>query len=129
MPLVRIDLPDSISPDQALRIGEAINATMESVLLVPKGDKFQIITRHPRDSRNLTTAYLGIDYTEGLVVVQVTLNQGRSVELKKAFYAQVAASLQNLGIRRQDVLISLIEVPRENWSFGNGEMQYAPTAL
>ena len=129
MPLVRIDLPDSISPDQALRIGEAINATMESVLLVPKGDKFQIIARHPRDSRNLTTAYLGIDYTEGLVVVQVTLNQGRSVELKKAFYAQVAASLQNLGIRRQDVFISLIEVPRENWSFGNGEMQYAPTAL
>ena len=129
MPLVRIDLPDSISPDQALQIGEAINATMESVLLVPKGDKFQIIARHSRDSRNLTTAYLGIDYTEGLVIVQVTLNQGRSVELKKAFYAQVAASLHDLGIRRQDVFISLIEVPRENWSFGNGEMQYAPTPL
>jgi 4-oxalocrotonate tautomerase len=128
MPLVRIDLSDAISPDQALRIGEAINATMESVLNVPQGDKFQIIARHSRESRNLTSAYLGIDYTENLVIVQLTLNQGRSVELKKAFYAQVADSLQHLGIRRQDVFISLVEVPRENWSFGNGEMQYVPTA-
>jgi phenylpyruvate tautomerase PptA (4-oxalocrotonate tautomerase family) len=126
MPLVRIDLPDSISADQALRIGEAINAVMESVLNVPPGDKFQIIARHARESRNLTKAYLGIDYTEGLVIVQLTLNQGRSIELKRAFYAQVADSLQQLGIRRQDVFISLVEVPRENWSFGNGEMQYAP---
>lgn len=128
MPLVRIDLSDSIPPDQALRIGEAINAAMESVLNVPQGDKFQIIARHARESRNLTSAYLGIEYSEGLVIVQVTLNQGRSVELKRAFYAQVADSLQDLGIRRQDIFIGLVEVPRENWSFGNGEMQYAPPA-
>ena len=121
-------MPDSTSPAQALQIGEAINAAMESVLNVPQGDKFQIIARHAKGARNLSTAYLGIEYTDGLVIVQVTLNQGRSVELKKAFYAQVADSLQRLAIRRQDVVINLVEVPRENWSFGNGEMQYAPTA-
>ena len=71
MPLVRIDLPDSISSDLALPICEAINATMELAFNVPQGDKFQIIARHSRESRNLTGAYLGIDYTEGLVIVSV----------------------------------------------------------
>jgi hypothetical protein len=48
------------------------------------------------------------------------------VELKKAFYRRVAGDLSELGVRPQDVFINLVEVARENWSFGNGEMQYAP---
>lgn len=126
MPLVRIDVPESIPENRARLFGEAINNAMEAVINVPKGDKFQLVSRLPRGARNLTGSYLGIDYTEEMVVIQITLNQGRSVELKKAFYARVADDLSALGVRREDVFISLVEVPRENWSFGNGEMQYQP---
>ena len=126
MPLVRIDVPLSMSEERSRLVGEAINDAMELVINVPKGDKFQLISRLPASARNLTGSYLGIDYSDDLVVIQVTLNQGRSVELKKAFYARVATDLASLGIRRQDVFINLVEVPRENWSFGNGEMQYGP---
>lgn len=57
---------------------------------------------------------------------QITLNAGRSVEQKRALYARIVALLaENPGIRPQDVLINLVEVPRENWSFGSGEAQYA----
>lgn len=128
MPLVQINVCDSMSEDLACQIGEAINIVMETVLNVPKGDKFQIISRTPAGARNMTPSYLGIEYSKDLVVIQITLNQGRTVAMKKAFYLQVAENLTALGIRRQDIIISLVEVPRENWSFGNGEMQYEPIA-
>jgi 4-oxalocrotonate tautomerase len=59
-------------------------------------------------------------------LIQITLNHGRTLEQKKAFYRRVADDLAELGVRKQDVLINLVEVAKENWSFGNGEMQYGP---
>jgi phenylpyruvate tautomerase PptA (4-oxalocrotonate tautomerase family) len=59
------------------------------------------------------------------VIIQITLNEGRTVELKKAFYKQLAERLhEELGVRMEDVFISLVEVKKENWSFGNGIAQY-----
>ena len=126
MPLVRIDLPQCIEHGTARDIGEAINQALLEVMNVPAGDKFQLITRSSADGRNVTPEYLGIRYSAGLVVIQITLNQGRSVELKKALYTRVANDLARLGTRREDVFINLVEVAKENWSFGNGEMQYGP---
>ena len=125
MPLVRIDLPQSIDGDRAQKIGETIHNAMTDVINVPKDDKFQVITRHPPEGRNVTSEYLGIHYSNNVLLIQITLNQGRTVELKKAFYQRVANDLAELGLRKQDVVINLVEVPKENWSFGNGEMQYA----
>ena len=122
MPLVRIDLPESLNAECARRIGDIVNDAMIDVFNVPRGDKFQIIARHPPGGRNLTTEYLGITYSDKLILIQVTLNQGRTVELKQAFYKRVAEDITGLGLRKEDVLISLIEVPKENWSFGNGEV-------
>jgi phenylpyruvate tautomerase PptA (4-oxalocrotonate tautomerase family) len=56
----------------------------------------------------------------------VTLNEGRTVEMKRAFYKAIADGLHDrLKLRREDVVINLVEVKKENWSFGNGEAQYA----
>lgn len=126
MPLVRIDLPQSIDAQTAQRIGAAIDQAMMDIINVPKGDKFQIIARHPPEGRNLTQEYLGIAYSNNMVLIQITLNQGRTLEQKKAFYGRVAHELAGLGLRKQDVVINLVEVAKENWSFGNGEMQYGP---
>jgi len=126
MPLVRIDLPQSIDADRAQKIAETIHKAMTDVINVPKDDKFQVITRHPPEGRNVTSEYLGIHYSNNVALIQITLNQGRTVELKKAFYQRVANDLAELGLRKQDVVINLVEVPKENWSFGNGEMQYGP---
>jgi 4-oxalocrotonate tautomerase len=126
MPFVRIDVPQSIDARLARDIGEAINRAMNDVINVPSGDKFQIITRSAADGRNVALEYLGIRYSEGLILIQITLNHGRPVELKKAFYKRVADDLVGLGVRKEDVFINLVEVAKENWSFGNGEMQYGP---
>jgi 4-oxalocrotonate tautomerase len=126
MPLVRIDVPQSIDANTATRIGDAVNRALTEVISVPEGDRFQVITRCPPEGLNLTPGYLGIRYSEKLILIQITLNHGRTSELKKALYRRVADDVAELGLRKEDVFINLVEVPKENWSFGNGEMQYGP---
>ena len=92
----------------------------------PKDDRFQVIHEHSPESHIADENYLGIERTKDCVFIQLMLNAGRTVEQKKAFYKAVADGLHGrLGLRREDVFISLVEVAKENWSFGNGEAQYA----
>ena len=128
MPLVRINLSKSASAETVRNVSEVVYDAMINVANVPANDKFQIINRHADDELVYPAeGYLGVTYTPGIVFIQVTWNAGRTIEVKKAFYKAVAEGISTkAGIRIQDVFISLIDVAREDWSFGNGEMQYAP---
>lgn len=128
MPLVRINLSKSAFAETVLTVSDVVYDAMINVANVPANDKFQIITRHADDELVYPAdGYLGITYTPSIVFIQVTWNAGRTIEVKKAFYKAVAEGISTkAGIRIQDVFISLIDVAREDWSFGNGEMQYAP---
>ena len=102
---------------------------MLDILNVPKDDRFQIIAEHAKGVLQFDRDYLGIHRTDDCVFVQITLNSGRTVEMKQRFYRAVADGLHEaLKLRREDVFISLVEVSKENWSFGNGEAQYATPA-
>jgi 4-oxalocrotonate tautomerase len=69
---------------------------------------------------------LGIEYSRDLTVIQITCNDGRTVEQKRALFAAIADNLvDRAGLRREDVFVNLVEVGKENWSFGNGLAQYA----
>ncbi|MGH6654465.1 MAG: tautomerase family protein [Actinocrinis sp.] len=126
MPLVRIDLPEGRTPQQRAAIGQAVHDALVTALNVPAEDRFQVITEHAPGALAADPHYLGIERSGQALIVDVTLNEGRSVELKKAFYRAVADNLHDrVGLRREDVVISLTEVRKENWSFGNGEAQYA----
>jgi 4-oxalocrotonate tautomerase len=128
MPLVRINLSRTAAPEVVKAIGDTVYEAMTAVANVPANDRFQIVTRHDADELIYPAdGYLGISYSASIVFIQVTWNAGRSVDIKKAFYAAVANGIhEKTGIRKEDVWISLVDVARENWSFGNGEMQYAP---
>ena len=127
MPLVRIDLNKSYNAENWKKIGEIIYRAMEQEISVPKDDKFQIITKYDDTELNIPESYLGIKYTNKIVIIQIALNSGRSTELKQKLYKRIAEDLnKELDIRKEDVFISLVEVAKENWSFGNGEAQYAP---
>jgi 4-oxalocrotonate tautomerase len=126
MPLVRIDLPTETTSAIRRHIGDMVHDSMVVALNVPKDDRFQIISGHEPDGRVIDPTYLGIERTANCVIIQITLNEGRTVDQKRAFYRMVADQLhEHLAIRREDVLINLIEVRKENWSFGHGEAQYA----
>nr|WP_223146793.1 tautomerase family protein [Methylomonas fluvii] len=108
------------------KIGKIVHQEMVHTISVPEKDRFQVITEHDNNSLIYDSNYLGIHRSDGIIFIQITLNEGRDVGLKKSLYKNIADSLHNqLDIRREDVLISLVEVKKENWSFGNGIAQYA----
>ena len=126
MPLVRIDLASGKPSDYRATIGDVVYGAMREVLDVPRDDRFQIIAEHSAENLAIDRSYLDIARPDDCLVIQVTLNAGRSVDQKRAFYAAVADGLHDrLGVRRQDVFINLVEVDKANWSFGNGEARYA----
>jgi phenylpyruvate tautomerase PptA (4-oxalocrotonate tautomerase family) len=128
MPLVRIDIAKHHPAGFGRAVGDIVYRAMLSEISVPADDKFQIISTHEADEMNIPTSFMGIEYSPGIVFIQITLNQSRTTELKKKFYQRIANDLSaELGMRKQDVFINLIEVNKENWSFGNGEMQFGPT--
>src|SRR5271168_3630074 len=122
MPLARIDLAEGKAADYRGTIGEVVYGAQVEVLKAPKDDRFQVITEHPAQDFIFDPNYLGIQRSKDCVFIQVTLNAGRTVDQKSAFYKAIADGLHvRLGLRREDVFISLIEVNKENWSFGNGQ--------
>ena len=126
MPLVRISLREGKSETYRRALADGIHRAMVDAISVPPLDRFQVITEHPAESLIYDPAYLEIARGDDVVYVQITLNAGRSTEQKRALYARMAELLQaSPGLRPQDLLISLVEVSRENWSFGDGQAQYA----
>lgn len=126
MPLVRISLLEGRSKSAIEKISNVVHQAMVETISVPPQDRFQLVTEHPKGCLVYDPDYLNIRRSDEVVFIQITLNQGRSLELKKALYARVAELLhQEAGLRKEDVLINLVEVPKENWSFGNGIAQYA----
>ena len=126
MPLVRISLMKGKPEGFGKKVGEVVYRAMVDTINVPEKDHFQIITEHDKSTLIYDPSYLSIPRTDEIVVIQITLNDGRTVDLKKALYKTIAERLHaQLGIRLEDVLINLVEVKKENWSFGNGIAQYA----
>jgi 4-oxalocrotonate tautomerase len=126
VPLVRIDLPRGKSPEYRRTVADVVYTAMTTVFKVPEDDRFMVIAEHDPDSLVIDPGYLGISRGPDALLIQVTLNEGRAVPLKRDFYQAVAEGLRDrVGLRIEDVTVNLVEVPKENWSFGNGEAQYA----
>lgn len=126
MPLVRVDIPAGKPASYRKAVSESVHAAMVETINVPNDDRFQVITEHEASSLVVDPTYLGITRGADAILIQITLNEGRTVEMKQAFYKALADGLhQRAGIRREDIVVSLVEVKKENWSFGNGIAQYA----
>ena len=126
MPLVRIDLRRGKSAAYKRAICDGVYRAMLDTFAVPKEDRFMVVTEHDDDGFIYSDDYLDIARSNDLVIIQITANDTRTVDQKKAFFAKIAALLsENPGLRKEDIFINLVEVKKENWSFGNGIAQYA----
>lgn len=126
MPLVRIALPKGKSVEFRGAVSAGVQRALMETFDVPKDDLFQIITEHDGAEIVHSDSYLGIAYSDGLTLIQLTVSDTRGVDQKKRLYRRIVDILaENPGLRREDVFINLIETKRENWSFGRGEAQYA----
>ena len=129
MPLVRIDLTHGRTAEQRRRIGDAVHRALVQTLGVPERDRFQLITEHSGSDLVYDREYLGIKRTDGIAIIQITLSTGRTPAQKRALFRRIADNLAELDVRREDVWINLVEVAKENWSFGLGLASYGPEVV
>jgi 4-oxalocrotonate tautomerase len=126
MPFVRIDLLRGKDTSYRSKLGQAVYDALSSIG-APEHDRFQVIAEHDPDGLIFDRTYLGIDRSDNFVAVQITFNEGRTLDQKKALYKAIVKNMgDSVGMRPQDVFVNLVEIRKENWSFGNGEAQYAP---
>lgn len=126
MPLVRIDTARKEDPEFIVQVGDIVYRSMRAAINIPENDHFQVLNEHSIDHIIYDDQYLGIERTDQIIFIQITLNEGRTIEQKKNLFQTIAKSLNfELQVRMQDVFINLVEVKKENWSFGNGIAQYA----
>ena len=126
MPLVRISLVKGKPEAYRRKVGDAVHRALVEAIGVPPLDRFQLLTEHEPGDLVYDSNYLGIVRTSDLVIVQITLSTGRTLEQKRALYRRIAGNLgAAVGLRPQDAWINLVEVAKENWSFGNGVASYA----
>jgi 4-oxalocrotonate tautomerase len=127
MPLTRISVPQRRSSADRQAISAGIHAALQEAFNVPADDLFHLVTEHePGVGLRRSASYLGIEYSDDLTIIQITVSDTRTVEQKKQLFRLIARNLAaKPGLRPQDVFINLVEVKKENWSFGNGEAQYA----
>jgi phenylpyruvate tautomerase PptA (4-oxalocrotonate tautomerase family) len=127
MPLVRISLVKGKPEAYRRKVGDAVHRALVETIEVPALDRFQLITEHEAGDLVYDSMYLGIARSSDLVIVQITISVGRALEQKRALYRRIAANLgAAVGLRPEDAWINLVEVAKENWSFGNGVASYAP---
>jgi 4-oxalocrotonate tautomerase len=127
MPLVRIALRAGTSPADQRMIADGVHQALVETITIPAADRFQLISEYAADHFIYDPSYLNIARTDQLVILQITISLGRTLEQKRALYRRITELLaERPGIRPKDVFINLVEVAKENWSFGQGIAQYAP---
>ena len=125
MPLVRIALREGTSPEYRRAIADGVHQAMIDAMAIPPDDRFQVISEYSAENLIYDPRYLGIKRSDRVVFVQITLSAGRKPGQKRALYKRIAELLAKApGVRPEDVVINLVEVAWENWSFGNGVAQY-----
>ena len=125
MPLVRISLREGNTEKYKKALGEGVHRAMIETLAIPPDDRFQVITSHPPEGLIYDPHYLSIERTDGIVFVQITLSVGRKPQQKRLLYKRLAQILnEDPGVLPGNLLINLVEVSWENWSFGDGVAQY-----
>jgi len=126
MPLVRIGMIEGKTAEYRRAVCDSIHRALVDAIKIPPQDRFQLLSEHRPEELIYDDSYLGISRSPDMLLIQITLSTGRSVEMKKALFARIAELLaKSPGVRKEDVFVSLVEVAKENWSFGNGVAQYA----
>lgn len=126
MPLLHISMRAGKREAYRQAIFDSVFRAMQETFNVPEDDQFMTITEHEAANFRYGASYLDVARSDDLVYIQITASNTRTVEQKKALFRRIAELLgESPGIRPEDVFANLVEVPKENWSLGNGLAQYA----
>lgn len=128
MPVFQVHIPtDRFSSVQKRALAAALPRALNESLGIPAEDQFVAITSHNPDELFLDPRYMGMSRSSDAVIITVLFTAERPLSDKKLLTKAICQNaVEALGIGADDVFIALIPVPKENFSFGRGELQYAP---
>lgn len=124
MPLVRIDINAGRSAEELQGLSRAIHDAIVEEYGIPERDYFHIVTEHKPGLIVAQDAGLGFERSDGIVMVQIFTQKGRSQGAKQALFAAIAGGLGGVGVAGEDVFIGYNENAAQDWSFGFGRAQY-----
>ena len=126
MPLTHVAMRAGKPESYRQAIFDDLYRAMRETFNVPEDDQFMTVTEHDAANFRYSASYAGVERSDDLVLIQLTVSNTRTIEQKKALYRRIVELLAaSPGIRPEDVFINLVEVAKENWSFGHGLAQYA----
>ncbi|MCF7766997.1 tautomerase family protein [Achromobacter pulmonis] len=126
MPFAHISLRSGKTEACRQAIFDGVYRALRETFDVPEDDQFMVMTEHEAANFRYGATYLDIARSDDLVFIQITANNTRTLEQKKALFRRIAQLLsENPGLRPEDVFVNLVEVLKENWSLGGGLAQYA----
>lgn len=125
MPLIRVSMRRGRPASHPAAIVDGIYRALRATFEVPENDLFAVVHQHDADEFVFDANYFGFERSAGLVIIQLFVANTRGVTQKKALYAAISENLaREPGLKPDDVFINLVEVKREDWSFGGGIAQY-----
>ena len=122
MPFARIDLAQGKTPEYRAKVADVVYEAIVGILKAPDGDRFIVVNEHKPENLIYDPDFLGMKRSPDFILIQVTSTVGNVKDQKLAFYRQIADELNSkLGVRPDDVMINMVFVDREDWSFGKGQ--------
>ena len=126
MPLIHIAMRAGKPAAYRQAIFDTLYRAMRETFNVPEDDQFMTLTEHDAANFRYSPSYLGVARSDDVVFIQITANSTHTLEQKKALFQRIAQLLgESPGLRPEDVFVNIVEVAKENWSFGHGLAQYA----
>ena len=121
MPIVDISMRAGKPDAYRQAVIDSFYQAMRDALAVPEDDQFMTITEHDAANFRYGRSYLGVERSDDLLYIRITVFDTRTAAQKQALYRRAVELLgQNPGVRPQDVFINVLEAAKENWSLGNG---------
>ena|SRR5580658_455613 len=127
MPIVKIHVVEARYDETRIaKVSGAVQAALINTLRVPPEDFYQLIFELPKKRFLHTPSFVGMHYTDDLIILEITFIEGRSKETRLALLKDVNTRVAAAaGVSPDDLMIGLYEAPGDNFSFGRGEAQRA----
>ncbi len=127
MPVAKIHVHEGAFTDERLeKIGLAVQAALEETLKIPPEDYYRIYQELPKGRFVHTPAFLGCNYSNELILLELTFIASRPKEVRLALLQALNARIvEASGISEDDLVVLIYEIAGENISFGKGLAQRA----
>lgn len=131
MPVFHAHIPrDRFSSAQKRALADAFNGALVEALDIPVEDRFVILSEPGPDELFLHPTFMEMQRDPvSAMIATVMIGTHRPIEDKRRLAAAITRRVvAAVGVTSDDVFLTLIPVPNENFSFGCGELQLAEAA-